>query len=162
MPIIALPSVRLLRPVTAAALALLLAGCSEPKIDNGPQYPPVVQSGVRDVQVLRDETQISMTNTAAADLPAGLLWINGWYALPFAGLHVGKSVTLQLSEFKDRYGDSFRAGGFFATELPDRLVLAQIQPVAVASAGEESSPAFETKLIGLIVIRPFEEASLLR
>ncbi len=135
---------------TAAALALsllaallTLGGCSEPVIENGALYPDDrKQTRVVDVQVLRDETEITMTNTAASDLPPGRLWINAWYSLEFPGLAIGQTTTLSLAEFKDRFGGAFQAGGFFATERPDNLVQVQL----------EANDA----LIGLVVIRPVE------
>ena len=36
-------------------------------------------------------------------------------------------LRLELSEFKDEYGQEFRAGGFWATRKPERLVLAQLE-----------------------------------
>lgn len=96
-----------------------------------------------------------MTNTTAANLPAGLMWINGWYSRKFDGLGIGQSVTFGLDEFADRYGEAFKAGGFFATELPDRLVLAQIQPVAESQNSSEPA-GLKQELIGLVVIRPVE------
>ncbi len=149
-----------------AAVSLLAAsGCSggPDMIGSGPQYPPVKQTRVVDVQVLRDETEVTLTNTTAADLPAGLLWINAWFSAPFEGLRIGQTVTLQLVRFTDRYGRSFRAGGFFATELPDRLVLAQLQPASADGAAADApgplaalTPGFRPELIGFIVIRPVE------
>lgn len=126
----------------ALAMAFVLApcGCAEKTIENGAIYPDnLKQTSVLDVQVLRDGTEISMTNTAGEALPAGRMWINAWYSREFPGLAVGESTTLSLHEFKDRYGDVFRAGGFFATQRPDRMVMAQIE------SGDQ--------LIGLIAIR---------
>lgn len=125
----------------AAAIAGALAACSTPRDVSkaGPPAPLVSrQTTTVDVQVFRDETVIRMTNTTAKPLPKGRMWINNWYSRPFDGLGVGKSVELSLADFHDRYGDAFRAGGFFAADRPDTVVLAQIE------AGEE--------LIGLIVV----------
>lgn len=130
--------VRAISLVIACALAPY--GCAEKAIENGPLYPDnLKQARVLDVQVLRDGTEISMTNTAGEALPAGRLWINAWYSRDFPGLAVGESATYSLHDFKDRYGDAFRAGGFFATQRPDRMVQAQIE------SGDQ--------LIGLIAIR---------
>ena len=43
------------------------------------------------------------------------------------GLAVGETLELDLREFKDQFGSAFRAGGFFASERPQRLVLLQIE-----------------------------------
>jgi hypothetical protein len=115
--------------VAAAALcAGLGGGCTGTRaIEEGEVYPQqIAQGSTLDVQVFRSETTISFTNTTPAALPAGRMWLNGWYSDAFAGLAPGASVTLDLRNFKDRYGDTFRAGGFFATELPEKLVLVQI------------------------------------
>lgn len=132
-------------------------------IGSGPQYPPVKQPRVVDVQVLRDETEVTMTNTTAAELPPGLLWINAWFSVPFDGLRIGQTVTLRLASFTDRFGTPFRAGGFFATELPDRVVLAQLQPQVTQGAPNDApgslaalTPGFKPEIIGFVVIRPVE------
>ncbi len=126
--------------LTGGSAALPLGGCAAKQIGDGPAYPEQTrQARVLDIHVVRDETEISFTNTSGQDLPAGRLWINHWYSREFAGLAIGQSVTMSLFEFKDRYGDAFRAGGFFATDKPDRVVQVQLE------AGEE--------IIGLIAIR---------
>lgn len=123
---------------------LTTSGCGEPTIESGALYPDDRKQGrVVDVQVIRDETEITMTNTAAIDLPPGRLWINAWYSHEFPGLAIGQTMTMDLAAFKDRFGGAFQAGGFFATERPDRLVQAQLE------AGDD--------LIGLVVIRPVDE-----
>lgn len=151
--------------LAAAASLLAVSGCSggPDMIGSGPQYPPVKQSRVLDVQVLRDETEVTMTNSTAADLPPGLLWINAWFSVPFDGLRIGQSVSLRLASFTDRFGTPFRAGGFFATELPDRVVLAQLQPRAADNASPDAlgplaalTPGFTPEIIGFVVIRPVE------
>src|SRR5690606_1811967 len=55
------------------------------------------------------------------------MWLNAWYSREIDGLGVGETLRLPLREFKDQYGDSFRGGGFFAPELPERLALAELQ-----------------------------------
>jgi hypothetical protein len=128
--------------LAGAAGAAWLAGCSvAPDLSRAGPAPPAAtraQTSVVDIQVFRDETVIRMTNTTARSLPAGRLWINAWYSREFGGLGVGESVSLDLSEFRDRFGEAFRAGGFFAADRPDTVVLAQLE------AGEE--------MIGLIVV----------
>lgn len=105
----------------------------------GPEYPITTrQSAVLNVQVFRDDTHITFTNTTAEPLPEGLLWINHAYSKPFPGLGIAQTATLNLYDFKDQYGEEFRGGGFFATQPPDRVVIIQLQ------AGE--------KLLGLVTI----------
>lgn len=132
LPRVAVPS------VLAAALAL--AACSgKGELTEGPNYPLELRNTrTLDIQVTRNETDISLTNTTAAPIGAGRMWINAWYHRDFPGLAVGESITLDLYDFQDRYGDDFRAGGFWATDRPDKLALAQIE-----TGGE---------LLGLIVV----------
>jgi hypothetical protein len=70
------------------------------------------------------------------------MWINAWFSREFKGLAVGESVEMSLFDFKDQYGDTFRAGGFFATQKPTRLVLAQLE--------------YENELVGLVVVGDYE------
>lgn len=113
-------------------VACALGACqSNARIDAGmPVYPSAeaVKPGrVLDVQVVRDDTVISFTNTTAHPLPAGRLWVNQWYSREFEGMAIGESKTIGLGEFKDMYGESFRAGGFFATQRPTLLSLVQLE-----------------------------------
>ncbi len=124
-----------------AALALSGAGgcAGQGELIEGADYPhQLKQVRTMDIQVTRDETEISLTNTTAAPIPPGKLWINAWYVRDFPGLGVGESITLNLRDFHDRYADQFRAGGFWASDRPDKLALAQIE------TGNE--------LLGLIVV----------
>lgn len=123
-----------------AGLAALLTGCTEPQRLDGERYPmKVAQGKTVDVQVLRDETEITIANATAKPLPKGRLWLNAWYSRSFDGLAPGQSVTLDLNDFKDRFNDAFKAGGFFAIERPQALKQAQL----MTESGE---------LIGLVVI----------
>ncbi|MBY0309384.1 MAG: hypothetical protein K2Q09_11630 [Phycisphaerales bacterium] len=123
-------------------LASLLAGggCagSAPPIVNGPAYPDRAQSGVIDVQVVRHSTTITMTNTSARAFKDARLWANQWYSRDLPSWEPGQTLTLGLEEFKDRYGQPMKAGGFWAADNPERLALMQLQQ------GDE--------LTGLIVI----------
>lgn len=121
-----------------------VGGCSSRsgEIASGPTYPSHAQAGSLDIQVVRDGTSIRMTNTTARSLAAGRIWANRWYSTEFPGLGVGETLSMELGDFKDQYGDAFRAGGFFATERPAQLVQAQLE------LGEE--------LIGLVVISTLE------
>lgn len=125
--------------LTAGAWAAAAWGCAS-AVDQGRVFPnDLPQLRVVDVQVLREETEITMTNTSAESLPAGWLWINRWFSAPVDGLAVGQTRTLSLAEFRDEYGMAFRAGGFFATRAAERVVSAQYET--------------EAGLIGFIVIR---------
>lgn len=136
---------RTIAAVLAAALAMSTAGCrSGSDVEaSGAVYPDAArQSRVLDVQVVRNETQITMTNTTARGFGPSRVWVNAWYSREIDGFAVGQTLTLNLHDFKDRYGTPFRAGGFWATRRPERLVLAQIEPLG-------SDPR---ELIGLVVV----------
>lgn len=140
----------------AALLSLLvvLAGVGIPgcSILGGQENTGFVERGVYpanrkqtrtlDIQVARDETVIRFTNTTAHPIPACTMWINAWYSRDVPAIGVGETVRLNLFEFKDQYGEEFRAGGFFATDKPMRLVLAQL--------------ALEEELVGLVVVGDYE------
>lgn len=136
--------------VLAATVFAGVSGCrSGSDVETaGPVYPDaVLQSRVLDVQVVRDDTVITLTNTTARGFGPSRLWVNGWYSLEIEGFAVGQTLTLSLHDFKDRYGTTFRAGGFWATRRPERLVLAQIEPLGVEPR----------ELIGLVVVGRGEE-----
>lgn len=106
-----------------------LGGCA-PKsvVGAGRAYPAEQrQQSWADVQVVRHETRIAITNTSARTLGPGTLWLNGAFGRPFDRLGVGERVELALGSFRSEFGERFRAGGFFATEPPERLVQAQIE-----------------------------------
>ncbi len=143
-------ALRTLGPMVIVA-SLLSAGCASEQTLDGPAYPALTQSATVDVQVSRDSTEITMTNTTAKPLPAGRMWINAWFSREFPGLGVGQSLTLDLYDFKDRYNVAFNGGGFFATQRPDRVVQAQLH----AGATDTGAPSGE--LIGLVVIHTPDE-----
>lgn len=91
-----------------------------------------------DVQVIRDQTEISLVNTTADALPQGTMWINGQFSHAFEGLAPGARTTMSLKAFRNEFGEKFRAGGFFATQRPSSLVIAQIET--------------DNSLIGLVVV----------
>lgn len=120
--------------LVAGALAFICGlgtGCHpEAKIDALEKFPQAKDRGASaDIQVTRDVTTISFTNTTAQDLPEGVVWVNSAFSREFPGLGVGESITLSLGEFRNRYGETFRAGGFFSTERPDVLVRVQVETV---------------------------------
>lgn len=96
------------------------------------------QTRVLDIQVIRRQTQITMTNTSAENLPPGRMWVNAEYVRDFDGLGIGQTTTLSLLDFRNEFGETFRAGGFFATRVPADLVQVQLED--------------ESAMIGLIVV----------
>jgi hypothetical protein len=127
--------------VVSLGLWLILTGCSggPSPIMPGAVYPAGLARGATlDIQVIRRETAIELTNTTARKFGASRLWLNGRFSRAIEGLGVGQTIELPLSSFRDEFSEAFRGGGFFATEKPDRLVLAELE-----SGGE---------LMGLIVV----------
>jgi hypothetical protein len=125
--------------ILAIVLAIVSACSSAGPIPQGPVYPAEKkQGGSVDIQVFRHGTIIRFTNTTARSFPAGRMWLNQWYSREIPPLGVGEKMQLSLREFKDQYGESFRAGGFFATRRPAKLVLAQLD--------------VDDELVGLVVI----------
>ncbi|MCC6677980.1 MAG: hypothetical protein IT436_12620 [Phycisphaerales bacterium] len=141
------------RAVVIAALALGLvsgavgpSGCASApqKVDYARAYPKELQQvGTLDIQVVRETTEIEFTNTTSNSFGPCTLWLNRRFSHPLEGLKIGQTMRMALRDFRDEYSDPFRAGGFFATELPERLVLAQLEV-----AGDDG----QMLLLGLIVV----------
>lgn len=122
---LSLPAICLL-----AALAMPLGACqSGSNVEaNMPVYPAHEQrSELLDIHAVRDGTSISLTNSTAKSFGPGRLWINQWYSRPIDGLSVGQTLTIPLAEFRDTYGEAFRAGGFFATQKPESISLLELE-----------------------------------
>jgi len=126
--------------VAALGLGGAATSCSTSNsIASGPAYPThKMQTRVLDIQVIRHQTQITMTNTSAESLRAGRMWVNAEFVRDFDGLGIGESTTLSLLDFRNEFGETFRAGGFFATRIPSDLVQVQLEE--------------EAGLIGFIVV----------
>ncbi|HHN78646.1 MAG TPA: hypothetical protein ENK11_08255 [Phycisphaerales bacterium] len=115
--------------VAALALLVALTGCrGGQKIDYArPEPVGLTDGGVIDIQVYRDVTTLEFTNTTARRFEDATVWLNQRFSRPVGTIEPGQSVTLPLREFVDEFGDTFRAGGFFATRDPDPVVLAQLE-----------------------------------
>ncbi len=99
------------------------------RLENGPVYPQSLgQSGMLDIQVFRRETVLVLTNTTSESFPhGGRIWVNAQFSMPFEKFEIGETLSVDLRDFVNEFGERFRAGGFFATERPDRVVLVQIE-----------------------------------
>ncbi len=108
----------------------MVTGCNAPRPDLGKPYPAeLAQAHQLDVQVMRNENRLRFTNTsgvAFGEFGEARVWVNAAYSLPINGLAIGQRVDLPLYDFRNEYGQRFRAGGFFATEIPTRVVKAEI------------------------------------
>jgi hypothetical protein len=133
----------------AGLVALLsLAGCdSAPKRDYvaAREFPSELKrSVVLDVQVVRDVTQISSTNSSArAFAEPTTMWINRRFSRPIGAWGVGETLTIDLEQFRDNFGEQFRAGGFFSANRPDDVVLVELE------TGEGDG----RELVGLVVVK---------
>lgn len=107
-----------------------MIGCSgrSSRVGAARAYPQTaVQGESLDIQVVRGETTLTLTNTTSRVFGPCTLWVNAYFSRPLEGLAVGQSLTLPLKDFRNEHGESFRGGGFFATKKPERMVLAQIE-----------------------------------
>lgn len=131
-----------------AATCLLVQGCrSAPQqVEYARAFPePWRQTQVLDIQVFKRKTTIEFTNTTNRTFGPSTLWLNQRFSLPIEGLAVGETKSLRLKDFRDEFSEPFRDASFFATEIPDRLVLAQIET-------QRAEPGAETELLGMVVI----------
>jgi len=115
----------------------------------GRPYPEVLaRVEPLDIQVFRDGTEITLTNTTARSYGPSWIWLNGWYGREIDGLAIGQKLTLALTSFRDEFDEGFRAGGFFAAERAEVVILAELE---TDQAGERGT---ERVLMPLIVVRP--------
>jgi hypothetical protein len=129
----------------AAAALIALGGCTstmDPDLA-GPEYPTTKsQTSTLDIQVVRGETSITVTNTTARAYGKSRLWLNRWYSHEIESLGVGETIEMKLNTFRDQHGESFRAGGFFATRKPQRVQQVQLETddglVGLIAVGKES------------------------
>lgn len=140
-----LPPMLALVPNLVPALALALAGCSTAKAPsaNARDYPALKQHATADIQVVLLATTIELTNTTGRAFGPSTVWLDKWYSRPIDALGVGQTLSLPLVEFRDRYSDTFKPGGFFATRQPDNLVIAQLETHAPDGADE---------MVGLVTV----------
>ena len=103
------------------------AGTAYDKHASRPYPIEMVKQPTLPIQVLRDVTEIEMTNTTAHAFGASTIWLNSRYSHEIDGMGVGQTITLSLDAFTDEFGEHFRGGGFFAIVNPDPLVMAEIE-----------------------------------
>lgn len=142
---------RLVAAVAATCAAAALAACSSTPapVEYARPFPQqLVQAETVDVQVFRREKTVFFTNTTARRFERGTMWLNRRYSRPFEPIAPGESFEAPLHEFRDEFGEPFRAGGFFASEFPDRLVLAQL---------ETPQADGRSRLVGLVVVQSLPE-----
>jgi hypothetical protein len=110
------------------ACVALVPGCRGVRpITEGPGYPAAMPLGdTLDIQLARDGTEVELTNTTPRAFGESTIWLNRWYGRRIGGLAPGQTLRLGLRDFKDMYGESFRAGGFFAIQRADRVAVAEL------------------------------------
>lgn len=120
----------------SAGAALLMAvwlagaGCAGREVPGEPgrRYPVGLEtSQTLDVQVRRVGTLVVFTNTSARSLGPGVMWINSQFGRDIDEVSIGETVSFNLYSFQNEFGESFRGGGFFATQRPDIVVRAEIE-----------------------------------
>ena len=109
------------------ACGAALGGCQTVRPDLGKPYPAELpQAAVLDVQVFREINRLRFTNTSGVSFGPSTIWVNAAYSRPIDGVAIGQRVDLHLGEFRNDYGQAFRAGGFFSTQIPTHVVKAEI------------------------------------
>lgn len=136
---------RMAAAILVGWVLLISSGCSTGQraesLDSGRLYPAEKpQREVLNIQLIRDMDRLTLTNTTAKPFGPTIIWLNQEFWQEIPGLDVGKSLSLDLGEFRNQYGKKFRAGGFFATERPKNVVLAQLETIDSDS------------LLGLVVV----------
>lgn len=119
----------LLRVLGTAALCASPLGCQTwSEVPYAREFPDNAIIGeTLAIQIVRDGTEIIITNTTATTVPATTLWLNKWYSRPIDAIRVGETVRFPLREFRDEFSEPFRAGGFWSTGPGDALVSAHIE-----------------------------------
>jgi len=134
--------------------SLSLGGCRSVKMP-GPdarEYPDsLLQTAVADIQVRRDGPTLTMTNTTAHAFGPSTVWLNARFFRKIDAFAVGETLELDSREFEDQYGDTFRGGGFFEWENPERLVLAQLETDPVQGIPTDQIVNGK-QMIGMVVV----------
>jgi hypothetical protein len=135
------------RPRLAAVCLLILVtcGCSrrmyDPALATRPYPYELHRPETLDIQVFREGPSIEIVNATPRSFYDFDLWLNQRYVRRVEALRAGETLRVSLWGFYDVRGDRFSAGGFWRTEPPTPLRLAEIQP------GEDEP------MIGLVTIR---------
>ncbi|MDP6693509.1 MAG: hypothetical protein QF444_04205 [Phycisphaerales bacterium] len=123
---------------------LLISGCQTPLPDISKatqRYPFELHSSeVLPIQVIRKGEHIIIVNSTADDFNNATIWINQQYTQSLPMMPAGSTIRINLWDCYDAFGEKFNAGGFWRTDEPTKLVLAELQQ-------HENQP-----LIGLLVI----------
>ena len=134
-----------MKTIIALLGLFLIVGCHNsqgvPAMASVPYPTTLHTSNSVSIQVTRDGDTIEIVNSTATDYEGGLLWINQRFSTQLPPLFAGSTLKVNLWLLRDSYGQQLNAGGFWRTDRPTPLVLAELQ------TGEDSP------LVGLVVIR---------
>lgn len=121
-----------------------VVGCYNPSPDPTlatASYPMELHKAISvPIQVIRDEQHIEIINSTAVDYENTVLWINQRFSAPIPPMPAGSSIRFNLWNLNDAYGEQLHAGGFWRTNRPTPIVIAELQL------------SEDTPLVGLIVI----------
>jgi hypothetical protein len=125
-------------------LLTILVGCQAPppNISNATDRYPFNLHTINSlsIQVVRDQEFVKIVNSTANDFSNSMLWVNQQYTQPLPSMPAGSTIRVNLWDCYDTLGDQFNAGGFWRTDEPTKLVIAELQQ-------SDTQP-----LVGLLVI----------
>ena len=120
--------------VTACIAIMLgssLVGCSgrryDPAMATRPYPAELGQGEVLEIQAFRKGPNLTIVNASLQRFENVDLWLNRRYMHHLEQLAAGGTVTINLNDFWDAWGETPVAGGFFRTERPTPSVLLQFQ-----------------------------------
>jgi len=116
--------------VIGLLVIMALGGCtSATHTQQAPRrYPAgVAQGETLPIQVVVDSRRVVLTNSTGTVFGPSVLWLNQWYSVAIDGLSIGETVSIPIGRFIDEHGQQMRGGGFFATESPERIILAELR-----------------------------------
>ena len=109
----------------------ILVGCQAPSADISNatgQYPfDLHTTNSISIQVIRDQEYVKIVNSTANDFPNSMLWINQQYNQSLPPMQAGSTIRVNLWNCYDSLGAQFNAGGFWRTDEPTTLVIAELQ-----------------------------------
>ena len=112
-------------------IVLLFVGCQSANYDPSlavSSYPFEQHSlEVVDVHVFREGPQMIIVNGSDRHWESPKIWINQRYMFDSSAIKIGGTVVLDLNLFRDEFGETFSAGGFFAFREAEPLRLVEIQ-----------------------------------
>ena len=115
----------------AAVLCATIVGCSGRRYDPSMatrHYPAELGQGeILDIQAFREGPNLIIVNASLQQFENIDLWLNRRYMHHLDALPAGGTVTLNLNDFWDAWGETPVAGGFFRTDRATPSVLLQFQ-----------------------------------